>query len=210
VLDHADDRVSRVVIGLLFRLVRLVPVVAVLVLLWPHARPLLHDLHVPSPASLPGIDALARTPHTGPSVTLGPVTKRGGCRIDGALPDHGCTPGARFRDVNAALICRPGYARSVRNVSRQTKNQVYSAYGMSQHFNGRDGELDHLVSLELGGSNSMANLFPEASTPAPGAQQKDRLENRLHDEVCSGQTTLRSAQRLIAGDWVAAYHQRLG
>jgi hypothetical protein len=106
--------------------------------------------------------------------------------------------------VTATTVCRPGYARSVRHVSSRTKNDVYAAYGMTRHFDGHDGELDHLVSLELGGSNSRANLFPEAAAPAPGAHQKDRLENRLHDEVCSGQITLRAAERTIAGDWVAA------
>lgn len=67
---------------------------------------------------------------------------------------------------------------------------------------------DHLVSLELGGSNSRANLFPEAASPRPGAHEKDRLENRLHDEMCDGRITMRHAQKLIVGDWVAAYHAR--
>jgi 5-methylcytosine-specific restriction endonuclease McrA len=31
---------------------------------------------------------------------------------------------------------------------------------MSTRFNGSTGEVDHLVSLEVGGSNSRANLFP--------------------------------------------------
>ena len=66
------------------------------------------------------------------------------------------------------------------------------------------------MSLELGGSNARANLFPEAATPRPGSHEKDRLENRLHDEVCTGRLRLRRAQRLISTDWVAAYHARFG
>ena len=88
------------------------------------------------------------------------------------------------------------------------KDAVYAAYGMTRHFDGRNGEVDHLVSLELGGTNAGANLFPEAASPRPGSHEKDRLENALHDEVCSGQIRLRSAQRLIAGDWVKAYRAR--
>lgn len=72
------------------------------------------------------------------------------------------------------------------------------------------GTVDHLVSLELGGSNSQSNLFPEAATPRPGSHEKDRLENRLHAEVCDGSITLRRAQRLIASDWVTAYRERFG
>jgi|SRR3954451_10118980 hypothetical protein len=47
--------------------------------------------------------------------------------------------------------------------------------------------------------------FPEAASPRPGSHEKDRLENRLHDLVCSGQITLRRAQNAIATNWVKAY-----
>jgi hypothetical protein len=127
--------------------------------------------------------------------------------VRGKLPDPGCTPGARLRGVGRATVCRPGYAESVRDVPEGRKDAVYAAYGMSRHFDGENGEVDHLVPLELGGSNGRANLFPEA---APGSDQKDRLENRLHTELCDGQITLRRAQRLIATDWVAAYRARFG
>lgn len=83
-------------------------------------------------------------------------------------------------------------------------------YGIAEQFNGKDGEVDHLVSLELGGSNSQANLFPEAATPSPGSHEKDRLENALHGEVGDGTIKLRRAQRLIASDWIAEYHARFG
>jgi hypothetical protein len=146
----------------------------------------------------------------GRSVTLGPVRKRTGCHVRGPLQDAGCTPGASYSKVTKAQVCRPGYAKSVRNVSASTKNAVYAAYGMTGHFNGATGEVDHLVSLELGGSNSRTNLFPEAATPRPGSHEKDRLENALHNEVCSGRTTLRRAQQLIARNWVSAYHTRFG
>jgi len=47
--------------------------------------------------------------------------------------------------------------------------------------------------LELGGSNSIGNLFPEAADPRPGFHEKDKLENRLHALVCSGKMKLRTA-----------------
>jgi hypothetical protein len=59
-------------------------------------------------------------------------------------------------------------------------------------------EVDHLVSLELGGNNSVANLWPEIS---PGYHEKDEIENRLHDAVCAGSVSLRAAQQEIARDW---------
>lgn len=146
----------------------------------------------------------------GRSRTLGPWTKRRGCRVHGRLPDRRCTPGAVYSRVTRRRVCTSGYARRVRNVPRSRADAVYAAYGIRHHFTFEEGELDHLVSLELGGSNSQANLFPERAFPAPGSHQKDRLENRLHAEVCAGTLSLRRAQRLIADDWVTAYRARFG
>ena len=143
----------------------------------------------------------------GRSVDLSRVTHTGGCHVHGKLPDRGCTPGTRFKHATRAKVCRSGYASAVRNVSAATKDAVYAAYGMARHFDGADGEVDHLVSLELGGTNARANLFPEA---APGSHQKDRLETALHGEVCAGQISLGRAQREIARNWVAAYRARFG
>jgi hypothetical protein len=154
--------------------------------------------------------ALPASRGLGASIPLHPVTKHSGCRVRGPLPDPGCTPGTRYRLVDKQRACTPGYAGSVRNVPQSRKDAVYGAYGIRRHFDGHNGEVDHLVSLELGGTNATANLFPEAATPRPGSHEKDRLENRLHDDVCSGQITLRRAQRVIAGNWVKAYHLRFG
>ena len=70
---------------------------------------------------------------------------------------------------------------------------------------GRLYEVDHLVSLELGGSNDQKNLWPEPYDPRPGAHEKDLAENHLHRAVCSGEMTLSEAQRAIASDWIAVY-----
>ncbi|MFL5846794.1 MAG: HNH endonuclease [Solirubrobacteraceae bacterium] len=162
---------------------------------------------LPCPCLGPGTAPAAPSSpvRAGRSVRLGPITQREGCRVHGRLPDRGCTPGARFRGATREKICRPGYSAAVRDVSDAKKDAVYAAYGMTAHFDGRDGEVDHLVALELGGSNARANLFPEA---APGSAQKDRLENALHAEVCDGSLSLRRAQHLIARNWVRAYRAR--
>ena len=152
-------------------------------------------------------DPAAAACAVGPSVTLAPVRRTSGCHVSGKLPDRRCTPGARFAHATRAEVCTPGYSSAVRNVSSATKDAVYAAYGLTAHFDGSNGEVDHLVSLELGGSNARANLFPEA---APGSHEKDRLENELHAEVCDGRLRLRAAQKLIATNWVAAYRARFG
>ena len=119
-------------------------------------------------------------------------------------PDAKLTPGAAF-PVTAADVCTPGYARSVRNVPAEVKQQAYAEYGIASHPAGAF-EVDHLISLELGGSNSIKNLWPESYHTEPwNARVKDALENRLHQEVCAGKTSLAEAQHEIATDWIAAY-----
>ena len=45
---------------------------------------------------------------------------------------------------------------------------------------------------------------------APGHLVKDKLENELHDVVCSGEMRLRTFQRQIARDWQALYKRVFG
>ncbi len=130
--------------------------------------------------------------------------------------DHGqplnnlsLTPGATFK-VSAATICRSGYSRSVRDVPESEKKQVYREYGIIHRTSG-EYEVDHLISLELGGNNAIGNLWPELNDHPHGyLNSKDILENRLHALVCSGQLGLKVAQSAIAKDWVSAYHRYLG
>ena len=137
---------------------------------------------------------------------FGVQTKTSGCQAQGALPDSGCTPGAIFASATKDQICQSGYASSVRNVPTSEKDQVYAEYGIASHYPGQY-EVDHLVSLELGGSNDIANLWPEAASPTPGFHQKDQVENYLHDQVCSGAVSLQQAQVEIATNWLAVYNQ---
>ena len=102
-----------------------------------------------------------------------------------------------FAAATVAQICTPGYASSVRNVPESLKRTVYADYGTEPSAPG-SYEVDHLVPLELGGSNQIANLWPEI---APGYQEKDQVENELHDALCAGQIGLAVAQQTIARDW---------
>jgi hypothetical protein len=127
-------------------------------------------------------------------------------RDDGKLPDRKCTPGSIDPAVTQAnihrTICVHGYTKTVRPPESQTErfkfDEAYPAYGVPD---GAKTELDHLISLELGGSNDASNLWPERSpTPNP----KDEVEDALHAAVCSGQVSLRAAQTAIASNWTTA------
>jgi|SRR5579859_3569762 len=145
------------------------------------------------------------TPSTG-EAHFGAQTKTSGCMAHGGLPDSACTPGAIFPNATQQQICVSGYTRTVRNVPFSEKDQVYAEYGIFHHSSGQY-EVDHLVPLELGGSNDISNLWPEAADPTPGYHQKDKVENYLHDQVCSGAVALQDAQKEIATNWLAVYNR---
>jgi hypothetical protein len=136
--------------------------------------------------------------------TLGQRTKTTDCQVQGALPDPACSPGAVFPNATKDTICVYGYTKSVRNVPESLKNLVYESYGITSR-KPNEYEMDHIIPLELGGSNDIANLYPEAAAPEPGFHQKDKVENYLHDQVCNNLIDLKSAQNQIANDWLYVY-----
>ena len=120
------------------------------------------------------------------------------------LPNARLTPGATL-PVTVQDISVPGYTKKIRNVPQAVKEKVFAEYGITRRAP-REYEVDHLISLELGGSNSIRNLWPQSYLTQPwNAHVKDRLENKLHALVVSGQLDLPTAQRMIASDWIAAY-----
>lgn len=125
------------------------------------------------------------------------------------LPDPAKTPGdVLTTDVD--VVCAKGYTKTVRDVPEFLKNQVFAAYGITSREPG-EYEVDHVTSLELGGSNSLKNLFPQSYKTQPwNAHVKDHLENKLHELVCSGKLDIRQAQREIATNWIAAYQKYIG
>ena len=125
------------------------------------------------------------------------------------LPNGQLTPGDVLPS-DTRMICQPGYTKTVRNVPSALKNQVYKEYGITSRAPG-EYEIDHLISLELGGSNSAKNLWPESFKTMPlNAHVKDALENKLHDLACSGRISMQEAQQAIAANWEAAYVKYLG
>ena len=111
--------------------------------------------------------------------------------------------------TGAKTICTSGYTKTVRNVPSAVKHAVYDSYGIPTHKPG-DYEVNHLISLELGGSNSVRNLWPESFILKPlNAHVKDAVENKLHQLICSGQISVQAAQA-IAQNWPAAYQKYVG
>jgi|CZKU01.1.fsa_nt_gi hypothetical protein len=133
-----------------------------------------------------------------------PPTKEAGCVARGPLPDPTCTPGA-VMTTDLAVICGQS-TQPRRNVPASVHREAFTDYGYAYPQARGAFEVDHLIPLELGGDNIIANLWPEPAEPHPGFHEKDRVENYLHRQVCSGAMSLADAQRQIATDWVSAWH----
>jgi hypothetical protein len=166
---------------------------------------------LPGPrAALPTGSALASSAiaNATPAPTRTPV----------GLPDPKRTPGSINPNVTpdnlATTVCKSGWTATVRPPSAYTsalKLAQIVEYGYTDRAPSHYRE-DHLVPLEVGGApRDPANLWPEPNNitlpdgTAVGADAKDHLEDELHRRVCAGTMALGDAQRLIAGDWIAAW-----
>ncbi len=157
---------------------------------------------LPSPPSA----ALLAEPSAAPRTSSPPPrTKETGCTVRGPLPDPTCTPGA-VMTTDMDVVCKHP-TKERRNVSSEVHRQAFAEYGFTYPQAHGAFEVDHLIPLELGGDNVIANLWPEAAEPAPGFHQKDKVENYLHRQVCAGAMTLVDAQRQIATDWLGVWTQ---
>jgi hypothetical protein len=132
-------------------------------------------------------------------------------RDSGKLPDRACTPGSidpavTQKDIRST-ICKSGWTATVRPPESQTEYAKYHIAYPAYHIKrSAVSELDHLVPLELGGSNDITNLWPEVGKQP---NTKDKVENALKHAVCDGKVRLAAAQNAIASDWITA-EQKLG
>ena len=116
------------------------------------------------------------------------------------------TPGAT-RAVSVAELCGAARYRHHRQIPAAVQARVFTSYGADVD-DAAAYELDYLITPELGGADEPANLWPQPFSWTPwNAYVKDELELYLHAEVCAGRMELATAQREIAGDWIASYQR---
>ena len=107
------------------------------------------------------------------------------------------TPGALNPEVTqeslVETVCVPGYSKSIRPPASYT-GELKRRQMREWRLPGgpQDYQEDHLISLSLGGHpTDPRNLWPE---PRPRADQVDRIELDLHEDLCAGRITLLGAQ----------------
>jgi hypothetical protein len=96
------------------------------------------------------------------------------------------------------------------STSATAKNKTYSWYRLPHPANNTGAtqfcELDHLISLELGGADTLENIWPQCGPDKVTLReryfkQKDAVENYLAAQVKAGTISLHDAQWGIANDW---------
>jgi hypothetical protein len=120
-----------------------------------------------------------------------------------ALPRRTLTPGFA-RAVQIADLCSSQDLDNDPPVSPSLEQAVFEEYGVPASSK-QDYELDYLITPELGGVDSIQNLWPQPYSSTWNARVKDQLEDHLHELVCQGKVQLATAQSDIASNWVAAY-----
>jgi hypothetical protein len=92
-----------------------------------------------------------------------------------------------------STICKTQWVQSQRDVNNKTKAAVFAAAGIAKADQKRF-VIDHVLPLELGGTNHVSNLVAQ---PAVESKKKDAVENTLRRNVCANKTTLQNAQLAI-------------
>jgi hypothetical protein len=151
------------------------------------------------------------------SQALAPADTSHGCTTQTKrgfpVPDPKCTPGAKNLTVTLQVLKNPAFRTGcIRDCSttESDKSTTYGLYGIPHPVNNQGKsqtcELDHLVPLELGGADTLDNIWPQCGPNQVALanryfKEKDMVENFLADQVKSGQMDLNKAQTAIAADW---------
>jgi len=165
--------------------------------------PVCKTLHIDGKASKPFANVTLP-----PAGTCTPKTSRGFL-----IPDPKCSPGAVNPTVTLAILKTKGFTTKCLRDQATTptqKAQTYAWYKIKKpaHNAGKTQtcELDHIISLELGGADTLENIWPQCG-PAGVAltkrffKQKDAVENFLAAEVRAGRISMADAQKGVAEDW---------
>lgn len=167
----------------------------------------------PDCEAFPDLDSKSASPEQKPNEQRPAGDCKTQVRNGFPIPDPKCTPGAINTTLTADVLRDPRFRTScVRDnlTTAQEKTRTYSWYRITHPDNNRGVtqtcELDHLISLELGGADSLENIWPQCG-PSDVVlrerffKQKDAVENYLAKQVREGRIKLKDAQEGISRDW---------
>ena len=118
---------------------------------------------------------------------------------DALLPNPKLTPGrVAERDKD-----RPG-------VTVAMEQKVFARYRLGWERRG-EFKIDHLIPSELGGADTIDNLWPQRVKARPyGADRKELLTEVLLQKIRAGKMTVAQAREEIRRDWIDAFIDHVG
>ena len=115
------------------------------------------------------------------------------------LPDRKLTPGR---------IARKDKDRKC--VTEEMERHVFDRY----HIPWRrrpEFKVDHLIPTELGGADTIDNVWPQSLYARPyNVLRKELLMQSLLARIAAGRMTLAQAQKGISEDWISCFVEQLG
>jgi len=97
-----------------------------------------------------------------------------------------------------------------RGVTMKMEQKVFARYRLPWSRRA-EFKIDHLIPPELGGADTIDNLWPQRLRALPyGTDRKELLAEVLLEKVRSGKMTLAQAQEEISRDWIDAFIDHLG
>ena len=127
-------------------------------------------------------------------------------KVAASTPDAQLTPGAT-RLATKEDICSSPATKGFYPIPATLAYRVFEKYRI-RNPGRRSYEVDYLITPALGGADDIRNLWPQPYASGEwNAHVKDALEDYLHDQVCSGNLSLETAQHDISTDWIAAYRK---
>ena len=133
--------------------------------------------------------------------------------VDYAAPDPKCTPGAINPTLKLSVLKHPHFSTKCERdkaTSASRKQITYDWYGVDKPANNKGKkmvcELDHLISIEIGGADTIDNIWPQCGPSRVVLKnryfkQKDMVEDYLAAQVRAGTMQLDDVQAGIAKNW---------
>jgi hypothetical protein len=97
-----------------------------------------------------------------------------------------------------------------RGVTLTMEQKVFARYRLPWQRRS-EFKIDHLIPTELGGADTIDNLWPQRVNARPyGADRKELLTEIFLEKIRAGKMTLAQAQEEIRRDWIDAFIDHVG
>jgi hypothetical protein len=122
-----------------------------------------------------------------------------GSALESLVPNPKLTPGRAARTE-----------KERRGVTIKLEQKIFARYRLPWARRA-EFKIDHLIPSELGGADTVDNLWPQSVRARPyGADRKELLVEVLLEKIRTGRMTLAQAQEEISRDWIDAFIDHLG